>query len=107
VEIGSNGDNLINNTAKAARSPNTGGRAVFSLSKNFTEVFKMSKTHVFDKWDGYYMEDMACEFCLYRKKKSKHCKNGCELSECCCEAEKREALKEGRIKRKKGWRKWD
>ncbi|GHU97537.1 hypothetical protein FACS1894208_12900 [Clostridia bacterium] len=67
----------------------------------------MSKTHVWNKWDGYYMEDMACIDCLYYRKKSKCRKSGCELAECCCEDEKRDAIAKGRIKRKKGWRKWD
>ena len=53
----------------------------------------------------YYAEDCACEYCLYYKGKSKYRKNGCDRKECCCADIKRDAIANGRIKRKAGWNK--
>ena len=58
-----------------------------------------------NKWHGYYLEDTACRWCLHYKGKSRFRKDGCELAECCCAEEKRDAIAAGRIKRKKGWNK--
>ena len=56
-----------------------------------------------NKWRGYYLEDTECRWCLYYKGK----KIGCELTSCCCEAERTDAIKSNRIKRKPGVNKWD
>jgi hypothetical protein len=52
---------------------------------------------------NYYMEDMGCRRCKYYQ----GTKRGCKLTECCCEAEKLEAIKHGRIKREKRLERWD
>ena len=59
-------------------------------------------TKIQSKWDGYFMEDMPCEMCLFYKGKSRFRKYGCEQGECCCADEKRDAIAKGRIKRKRG-----
>ena len=53
----------------------------------------------YDRWEGYYLEDCDCIYCLYFKGK----KGGCPRKSCCCEEEKLDAIKHGRIKRKRGW----
>ena len=63
----------------------------------------MSKTtRIYDKFE-YFLEDTACEYCLYRKRKSKYPKQGCDREVCVCEEEKLDALENGRIKRERGW----
>ena len=47
----------------------------------------------------YYEEDCRCEFCLYRSKKS------CTRKTCCCADIRRDAIKNGRINRERGWNK--
>jgi len=47
-----------------------------------------SGTRIYDKIEGYSLEDCACEFCIHYKGKSKPC--GQEI--CCCAEEKAEAL---------------
>ena len=54
------------------------------------------------KWHGYYMEDMDCKLCRHYAGK----KNGCKLDTCCCESEKRNAIKSGRFKRTRGAGQW-
>ena len=62
----------------------------------------MSKTvRAYDKFE-YYLEDTDCRFCKFFKSN----KRGCILNACCCEDIKLDALAHGRIKRKKGWDKW-
>ncbi len=46
----------------------------------------MSK-HIVNRWSGYTLADCACEYCLYYGGKKK----GCQLEECCCAEEIREA----------------
>jgi hypothetical protein len=59
-------------------------------------------TRVSDKFE-YYLEDMDCTLCEhYRGKK------GCGRAVCVCEPERGDAIRHGRIKRKKGWNSgWD
>ena len=60
---------------------------------------KKNNTRRYNKFEGYYLEDCNCSVCPnYRGKKK-----GCKLTKCCCENEKQDAIKSGRIKRKKGW----
>ena len=47
-----------------------------------------SGTRIYDKFEGYSLEDCACEFCIHYKGKSKPC--GQDV--CCCAEEKAEAL---------------
>ncbi|GHU60579.1 hypothetical protein FACS1894171_2210 [Clostridia bacterium] len=58
-------------------------------------------TRIQNKWQGYFMEDMLCENCLFYKGKSRFRKYGCENGECCCADEKRDAIANGRIKRQR------
>ena len=51
----------------------------------------------------YYLEDCDCRYCSHYLGK----KRGCKLQKCCCEDIKQDAIAHGRIKRKKGWDKWD
>jgi len=60
-------------------------------------------TRYVNRWEGYYLDDMECRWCLHYQGR----KRGCKLNECCCEDEKREARKHGRIKRKRGSVSWD
>ncbi len=48
-----------------------------------------------NKWRGYYLEDTSCQYCLHYQGK----RRGCALDACCCEEEKLEAIRAGRIKR--------
>jgi hypothetical protein len=64
---------------------------------------KNTQTRIYNRWEGYYIEDLACEFCLYFRNR----KFGCVLDVCCCLEEKADALKHGRIKRKPGSLRWD
>ena len=52
-----------------------------------------------NRWEGYYLEDCECIYCKHYEGK----KRGCPLEYCCCEDEKLDAIRHGRIKRKKGW----
>lgn len=56
-------------------------------------------TRVTDRFE-YYAEDMDCKLCRYWRGK-----NGCSRAVCCCEDERADAVKHGRIKRRKGWNK--
>lgn len=56
-----------------------------------------------NKWRGYYLEDTECRYCRHHKGK----RRGCELTSCCCEDEKLDAIANGRIQRVKGSMKWD
>ena len=56
-----------------------------------------------NKWQGYYLEDTDCQYCLYYKGK----KRGCTLTACSCEDIKNDAKAKGRIKRKRGFNSWD
>ena len=64
---------------------------------------KDRSTQSVQKWTGYYMEDMDCKLCLHYQGKKK----GCELPECCCLEDKKEATAKGRIKRIRKIGKWD
>ncbi len=51
--------------------------------------------HIVNRWSGYTLADCACEYCLYYGGKKK----GCQLEECCCAEEIKEAReREGRNK---------
>jgi hypothetical protein len=51
----------------------------------------------------YYLEDCDCQYCSnYLGRKF-----GCKLYQCPFEDIKQDAIRHGRIKRKKGWEKWD
>ncbi len=56
-----------------------------------------------NKFRGYYAEDCSCVYCMYYRGK----KRGCKLEKCCCEEEKRDAIANNRIKRKRGLMRWD
>jgi len=58
---------------------------------------------IVNKWEGYYLEDCICPLCLFYGGK----KYSCILDNCCCEEEKYEARLNGRIRRKRGFSKWD
>ena len=60
-------------------------------------------TRIINKWEGYYLEDCECQYCLYFGGR----KQGCKLKKCCFENEKREAEIKGRIIRERGSMKWD
>jgi len=62
---------------------------------------KKQNVRVVDQFRGYYLEDCACQYCAHYNKK-----RGCELTACCCENEKRDALAHGRIQRERALR-WD
>jgi len=55
------------------------------------------------RWHGYYMEDLNCKYCIYWQGK----KRGCALSGCTFEEEKRNAIKNGRLKRQQRLLLWD
>ena len=52
----------------------------------------------YDKWDGYFLDDVDCKNCLHWKGK----KRGCPLPECSYDDEKLAAIKNGRTNRKRG-----
>jgi hypothetical protein len=60
-------------------------------------------TRVHHKFE-YHMEDFYCAFCLHYDIENKR---GCTLRKCCCEEEKRAAIENNRLKRPKGWFRWD
>ena len=66
-------------------------------------TLKKQNERIVNKWHGYYLEDLECQWCLYYISK----KRGCSLTSCCCEEEKLDAIKQGRIKRRKGAMEWD
>jgi len=49
----------------------------------------------------YCLEDTNCEYCLFTQRKSKKYKNGCREETCRFEDIRREAVKNGRMKRSK------
>jgi hypothetical protein len=51
-----------------------------------------------NRFNGYFLEDTDCEYCIYWKGK----KRGCILSHCDFEEEKTDAALNGRIKRDRG-----
>ena len=55
------------------------------------------------KWQGYYVEDCACLFCLHYGGK----RRGCKLNKCCCSEEKHEAAVNNRINRPRSTLQWD
>jgi hypothetical protein len=55
-----------------------------------------------NKFRGYFLEDCECIYCVNFRGK----KRGCKFKKCLFEAEKHDAIKHGRIKRKRGWDKW-
>ena len=55
-------------------------------------------TRIYNKFE-YHLEDCDCRYCSNYLGK----KRGCKLDKCCCEDIKLDAIKNGRIKRKKGW----
>ena len=63
----------------------------------------MSQPKYIDSFKGYYLDDCDCTICLHYQGK----RRGCSLDNCCCEDEKRDAIANGRIKRKKGSTRWD
>jgi hypothetical protein len=64
---------------------------------------KKNNVRRIEKWRGYYMEDMQCSSCRFCQGR----KRGCKLANCCCDDEKLDAIKNGRIKRKRGAKSWD
>ena len=60
-------------------------------------------TRYADRFDGYFLEDTECQFCLHYQGEKKDCK----LEQCCCGTEKIEAIANGHIEREKGSMKWD
>ena len=59
----------------------------------------------------YYIDDMDCKYCAYWGGKKKGCRFPVKaqkgLPECCCDEEKREALAQRRLKRRRGAMNWD
>ena len=53
----------------------------------------------------YHTEDLDCAYCLYFKRKSKHSKYGCGEDACRFEGIQRQAAKNGKTKRLRGWNK--
>ena len=58
--------------------------------------------YIDNRWHGYYTEDVPCQYCLYWRGK----KRVCPRPKCAYEADKKDAIKNGRIKRKKGILPW-
>jgi len=48
-------------------------------------------TRIENKFAGYTLADCDCEWCLFRRRKSKYRRAGCKLERCCCEEERRDA----------------
>lgn len=57
-----------------------------------------SNTHIQNRWNGYYLEDIDCLHCIHWRGKRK----GCPFRTCAFESEKLDATKNGRIKRRGG-----
>jgi len=66
-------------------------------SKRFRDKDNTS-TRIQNRWQGYFMEDMDCLHCVHWRGKRK----GCPFRACAFEAEKLDAIKNGRIKRRGG-----
>jgi|GEM_PF-2440606 len=60
--------------------------------------FRKSTTHIQNRWNGYYLEDIDCLHCVHWRGKRK----GCPFHSCAFEAEKMDAIRHDRIKRKGG-----
>ena len=56
---------------------------------------KHGNTKIYNRFDGYSLADCACKYCLHYLGKN----FGCPLSACCCEEEKRLALRREREKK--------
>ena len=59
-------------------------------------------TRIYDKFE-YHLEDVKCEFCSNFISN----KRGCKLAKCPFEDIRQDAIKHGRIKRRRGYFKWD
>lgn len=57
---------------------------------------------IYDRFE-YHLEDLDCSDCLHRKKQTKR---GCGLAVCLYEDIRTDATTNGRVKRKRGWNKW-
>ena len=55
-------------------------------------------SHTFNRWDGYYLDDLDCRFCLHYS----NSRRGCLLPSCCCVSEALDALAHGRFHRNPG-----
>ena len=64
---------------------------------------KREKYIIDNRWHGYYMEDMECQYCLHWKSR----KRKCSRPKCAYQEEKANAVNNGRIKRRRGVMKWD
>jgi len=60
-------------------------------------------TRIQGKWQGYWLEDIQCIDCLHYRNRGG---NGCGRTTCRYEAEKRDAIAHGRIRRKRRRGKW-
>ena len=47
-----------------------------------------NNTHIFNRWQGYKLADLACEYCLYYIGDE----NPCPLESCICQEEREEAF---------------
>ena len=65
-----------------------------TVSKNY----RKSSKQIINRFTGYYLNDVDCTLCLHYVKNSKGIKL-CLYSVCLYEAEKEDAIKNGRIKR--------
>ena len=59
------------------------------------------------KYFKYYADDCDCEHCQFYQASEGSRKCRCILDECCCADIRAEAIASGRIKRAKGWNKWN
>ena len=59
-------------------------------------------TKVFDRFE-YHLEDIDCRVCLYYIRKTKKYINGCQEQVCRYADIRVEAIKNGRIKRRRGY----
>ena len=62
---------------------------------------KDKNVRIYDRFQ-YHEEDCHCIDCLYYQGK----KLGCSRDACCCEDIRADAIAHGRIKRERGWNKW-
>lgn len=53
---------------------------------------------IYDRWQGYTVEDCACEYCLYFGGKHKG-EIECLAEECVCKEELKEAIRRERMKK--------
>jgi hypothetical protein len=56
-------------------------------------------TRIHDKFE-YHVEDLDCDYCQFRKSKSKHHKYACREESCRFDSIRNKAIGKGRIKRK-------